>query len=117
MLSSLNRYVPTIREQLQDWEDGLCESDADGSFLHENWNFFAEVKMVVSKASSRAESELQSISGNNLAQNLQCLDSLKAQLSQLFGVLLLNPHLEQHSRDIASSHGMIYSSLEVSATK
>lgn len=22
----------------QDWEDGLCESDADGSFLHENWN-------------------------------------------------------------------------------
>lgn len=33
----------------------------------------------------RAESELQSISGNNLAQNLQCLDSLKSQLSQLFG--------------------------------
>lgn len=23
---------------LQDWEDGLCETDADGSFLHENWN-------------------------------------------------------------------------------
>lgn len=22
----------------QDWEDGLCESDADGSFMHENWN-------------------------------------------------------------------------------
>lgn len=22
----------------QDWEDGLCECDADGSFLHENWN-------------------------------------------------------------------------------
>ncbi|KAK9274847.1 hypothetical protein L1049_022101 [Liquidambar formosana] len=38
MLSSLYRFVPSIREQLQDWEDGLCESDADGSFLHENWN-------------------------------------------------------------------------------
>ncbi|KAE8712952.1 flavonoid 3'-monooxygenase-like [Hibiscus syriacus] len=23
---------------LKDWEDGLCESDADGSFLHDNWN-------------------------------------------------------------------------------
>lgn len=22
----------------QDWEDGLSETDADGSFLHENWN-------------------------------------------------------------------------------
>eukprot|EP00268_Persea_americana_P041779 TRINITY_DN41767_c0_g1_i4.p1 TRINITY_DN41767_c0_g1~~TRINITY_DN41767_c0_g1_i4.p1 ORF type:complete len:554 (+),score=75.52 TRINITY_DN41767_c0_g1_i4:158-1819(+) len=27
-----------IQMVLQDWEDGLCESDADGSFLHENWN-------------------------------------------------------------------------------
>ncbi|KAL7165058.1 hypothetical protein ACSBR2_040862 [Camellia fascicularis] len=38
LLNSLYRFVPTIREQLQDWEDGLCESDADGSFLHANWN-------------------------------------------------------------------------------
>lgn len=22
----------------QDWEDGLCETDVDGSFLHDNWN-------------------------------------------------------------------------------
>ncbi|KAL0297902.1 UNVERIFIED_CONTAM: Eukaryotic translation initiation factor 5A-2, partial [Sesamum calycinum] len=93
MLSSLNRYVPTIREQLQDWEDGLCESDADGSFLHENWNkdlrLFADGEdggqQLLQLFLLRAESELQSISGNNLAQNLQCLDSLKAQLSQLFG--------------------------------
>lgn len=33
----------------------------------------------------RAESELQSVSGNNLSQNLQCLDSFRTQLSQLFG--------------------------------
>lgn len=33
----------------------------------------------------RAEAELQSVSGNNLSQNLQSLDSLRAQLSQLFG--------------------------------
>lgn len=36
----------------------------------------------------RAESELQSVSGTNLSQNLQCLDSLKAQLSLLFGGLV-----------------------------
>lgn len=36
----------------------------------------------------RAESELQSLSGTNVSRNLQCLDSLKAQLSQLFGGLV-----------------------------
>ncbi|GKA02436.1 auxin-responsive protein IAA14-like protein [Tanacetum coccineum] len=38
MLNTLYRFVPSIREQLQDWEDGLSETDVDGSFLHENWN-------------------------------------------------------------------------------
>ncbi|KAH6829935.1 sphingomyelin phosphodiesterase [Perilla frutescens var. hirtella] len=93
MLTGLNRYIPTIRQQLQDWEDGLCESDADGSFLLENWNkdlrLFADGEdggqQLLQLFLLRAESELQSISGNNLSQNLQCLDSLKAQLSQLFG--------------------------------
>lgn len=33
----------------------------------------------------RAESELQSIGGENLSQNLQCLDRLKSELCQLFG--------------------------------
>lgn len=28
----------SVNRLSQDWEDGLCESDADGSFLHENWN-------------------------------------------------------------------------------
>ncbi|KAL2243071.1 uncharacterized protein LOC105157959 [Sesamum indicum] len=116
MLSSLNRYVPTIREQLQDWEDGLCESDADGSFLHENWNkdlrLFADGEdggqQLLQLFLLRAESELQSISGNNLAQNLQCLDSLKAQLSQLFGGPIAKPspgttqsrHCQQSRDDI-----------------
>ncbi|CAA0823124.1 Unknown protein [Striga hermonthica] len=88
-----NRYIPTILQQLQDWEDGLCESDADGSFLHDNWNkdlrLFADGEdggqHLLQLFLLRAESELQSISGNNLSRNLQCLDSLKAQLSQLFG--------------------------------
>lgn len=39
----------------------------------------------------RAESELQSISGNNLSQNLHCLYSLKAQLSRLFGGPITKP--------------------------
>lgn len=39
----------------------------------------------------RAESELQSISGANLSQNLQHLDSLKSQLSQLFGGPITKP--------------------------
>lgn len=37
----------------------------------------------------RAESELQAFSGDNLAQSLKCLDSLKAQLGSLFGGAIL----------------------------
>lgn len=39
----------------------------------------------------RAEAELQTLSGDNLAQNLQHIDSLKAQLSQLFGGNFFKP--------------------------
>lgn len=37
----------------------------------------------------RAESELQAIAGDNTAQSLQCLDSLKAQLTNLYGGSIL----------------------------
>ncbi|GFZ01965.1 hypothetical protein Acr_15g0005740 [Actinidia rufa] len=80
MLSSLYRFVPTIREQLQDWGDGLCESDADGSFLHENWNkdlrLFSDGEeggqQLLQLFVLRAESEMQAILGD-IAGNLQCL--------------------------------------------
>ncbi|XP_075522943.1 uncharacterized protein LOC142555754 isoform X1 [Primulina tabacum] len=93
MLNTLNRFVPTIRRQLQDWEYGLCENNADGSFLCENWNkdlqLFADGEdgghHLLQLFLLRAESELQSLSGNNVVQNLQNLDSLKAQVNQLFG--------------------------------
>ncbi|KAL7165057.1 hypothetical protein ACSBR2_040862 [Camellia fascicularis] len=93
LLNSLYRFVPTIREQLQDWEDGLCESDADGSFLHANWNkdlrLFSDGddggQQLLQLFVLRAESELQAVSGDNLAVNLQCLDSLKNRIGCLYG--------------------------------
>ncbi|KAL3610386.1 hypothetical protein D5086_001406 [Populus alba] len=93
MLSSLYGYIPSIREQLQDWEDGLCESDADGSFLHENWNkdlrLFGDGEdggqQLLQLFILRAEAELQANSGDSLACNLQCIDSLKLQVSCFFG--------------------------------
>ncbi|XP_015083569.1 uncharacterized protein LOC107026942 [Solanum pennellii] len=93
MLNALHRYVPAIREQLQDWEDGLSETDADGSFLHENWNkdlrLFSDGEDGGQKLLQlfvlRAESELQSIGGENLSPNLQRLDRMKSELCQLFG--------------------------------
>ncbi|GAV72817.1 hypothetical protein CFOL_v3_16305 [Cephalotus follicularis] len=99
MLQSLYRYVPLIQEQLQDWEDGLCESDADGSFLHENWNkdlrLFSDGEdggqQLLQLFILRAEAELQAISGDSLAQNLESVDSLKAQVSCLFGGHTLKP--------------------------
>ncbi|KAJ6822222.1 uncharacterized protein M6B38_389945 [Iris pallida] len=87
-LDNVHKYVPSIREQLQDWEDGLCESDADGSFLHENWNndlrLFSDgedgapnlLKLFV----LRAEHEIRAVSGD-----LQALDSVRSQMNLLFG--------------------------------
>ncbi|XP_056174436.1 uncharacterized protein LOC115689253 isoform X2 [Syzygium oleosum] len=98
-LNDLYGFIPSIREQLQDWEDGLCENDADGSFLHENWNkdlrLFSDGEdggqQLLQLFILRAEAELQTLSGNNLTQNLQHIDSLKSQLSQLFGGNFFKP--------------------------
>ncbi|XP_059443281.1 uncharacterized protein LOC132175366 [Corylus avellana] len=111
MLNSLYRFVPAIRDQLQDWEDGLCESDADGSFLHENWNkdlrLFSDGedggRQLLQLFILRAEAELQAISGDNLADNLKCMDSLKTQVSCLFGgdtvrKLSFSPEAQQRSQ-------------------
>ncbi|XP_010667030.2 uncharacterized protein LOC104884132 [Beta vulgaris subsp. vulgaris] len=113
-LSNLNKFVPQIHEQLQDWEDGLSESDADGSFLHENWNrdlrLFSDGEdggsQLLQLFILRAETELQAISGDNLANNLQRLHSLKPKLRCLFGdhVVMQSPvsprsEQHQHSRD------------------
>ncbi|KAJ4955326.1 hypothetical protein NE237_012109 [Protea cynaroides] len=113
-IDSLQKYVPFIQEQLQDWEDGLSESDADGSFLHENWNqdlrLFSDCedggRHLVQLLILRAESEIQAISGENMPRNLQILDSLKAQMCSLFGGTIgsttpITPEMKQvwHGRD------------------
>ncbi|KAG9452994.1 hypothetical protein H6P81_005898 [Aristolochia fimbriata] len=86
------KYIPTIREQMQDWEDGLSENEADGSFLHEHWN--NDLKLFSSGEDGghhllkllilRAEAEIHAVSSDNLPQNLKMLDSLKAQMNYLF---------------------------------
>ncbi|KAJ9173362.1 hypothetical protein P3X46_016507 [Hevea brasiliensis] len=99
MHNSLYRYVPLILVQLQDWEDGLCESDADGSFLRENWNkdlrLFSDGedggRQLLQLFILRVEAELQTSSSDNLAYNLQLIDSLKAQVSCLFGGYTVKP--------------------------
>ncbi|KAB2054004.1 hypothetical protein ES319_A12G225400v1 [Gossypium barbadense] len=112
-LNSLYRIVPSIREQLKDWEDGLCESDADGSFLHENWNkdlkLFSDGEdggqRLLQLFILRAEAELQ---GGDIAHahSLQIIDSLKEKVSYLFGgstmkPIPISPELRQpqHTRD------------------
>ncbi|CAI0413197.1 unnamed protein product [Linum tenue] len=115
MLSSLYKYVPLIRDQLQDWEDGLCESDADGSYLHENWNrdlrLFSDAEdggqQLLQLFLLRAESELQANSGVNFSQNLELIESLKEQVSCLFGCYAMRSisftpekkQLAEHTRD------------------
>ncbi|GJV51268.1 hypothetical protein Tco_1447009 [Tanacetum coccineum] len=91
ILNTLYRFVPSIREQLHDWEDGLFETDVDGSFLHENWN--KDLKLFSTSEDGghqlllllalRAEFELQATC-ENFANNLQLVSFLKIQMGYLF---------------------------------
>ncbi|KAL6001750.1 hypothetical protein ACLOJK_041728 [Asimina triloba] len=92
-LDSSYKYVLSIQELLEDWEDGLGESNADGSFLHENWNKYLKLfsggedggHRLLQLLISRAEHDIQALSGENLIRNQQTLDSLKAHMGILFG--------------------------------
>ncbi|KAF5193943.1 sphingomyelin phosphodiesterase [Thalictrum thalictroides] len=114
MVDNSHKYVPSIREQLQDWEDGLCENDADGSFLHDNWNQDLRLlsdgedggQQLLQLLILRAESEIHAISGDNHAKNLQNLDSMRSQMEILFGSTAGSPKSVmpemkqcQHTRD------------------
>lgn len=102
------KYVPSIREQLQEWEDGLCECDADGSFLHENWNndlrLFSEGenggRQLLQLLILRAEHEIRAVSGD-----LQTLDSLRAQMGCLFGVSAERPPALVIPESMHGQHG------------
>jgi len=85
------KYVPSIREQLKDWEDGLSETDADGSFLHEHWN--SDLRLfsydengaynLLQLLLIRAEPEILRLSGD-AQQALQTLDSIKSKMKRVF---------------------------------
>ncbi|CAE6214063.1 unnamed protein product [Arabidopsis arenosa] len=98
-VNELSRFAPSIREQLKDWEDGLCESNADGSFLHENWNkdlkLFSDGEdggqQLLQLFILRAEAELQTVSEKNLTEALKCVDSLKSAVLNFFGGHVIKP--------------------------
>ncbi|CAD6209060.1 unnamed protein product [Miscanthus lutarioriparius] len=85
------KYVPSIREQLKDWEDGLSESDADGSLLHEHWNSDLRhfrydengAYNLLQLLLIRAESEILRLPGDT-QQALQTMDSIKSQMKTAF---------------------------------
>ncbi|ERN00158.1 hypothetical protein AMTR_s00111p00045560 [Amborella trichopoda] len=94
-MDSLYKNVPSIREKLQDWEDGLSSTDnnVEGSYLLDNGSrdlklFSTDedgVHRMLELLILRAEAEIQSGSGEKLACTLQMFDSLKAQARVLFG--------------------------------
>ncbi|KAM0935558.1 hypothetical protein DsansV1_C29g0213111 [Dioscorea sansibarensis] len=95
---SVYKYIPSIREQMQDWEDGLCETDADGCFSHENWTHVLKLFSDTEDGAQnllqlfvlRAEHEIQEISGD-VSQHLQVLGSIRAKMNFLFGEHLQKP--------------------------
>ncbi|KAF5795805.1 hypothetical protein HanRHA438_Chr08g0355491 [Helianthus annuus] len=118
MLNSLYRFIPSIREQLQDWEDGLSETDADGSFMHENWNKDLKLfstsedggQQLLQLLALRAESELQAISSENLQSSLQLLTCLKARMGCLFGSNMMTyPTTPESSKQAEKSRHEVFS--------
>ncbi|KAK8941201.1 hypothetical protein KSP39_PZI009735 [Platanthera zijinensis] len=89
--SCVSKYIPSIRQQLKDWEGGLCESDTDGSFLHDNWN--RDLKLfndgedgalkLLQLFVLRAEHEIKAVPGDS-SRSLQALDSIKLKMNILF---------------------------------
>uniref|UniRef100_J3N4V8 Sphingomyelin phosphodiesterase 4 n=2 Tax=Oryza brachyantha TaxID=4533 RepID=J3N4V8_ORYBR len=85
------KHVPSIREQLQDWEDGLSETDADGSFLHERRNFNLRLFSTDEEGAYnllqllllRAESEIQRFPGD-VMQRIQTVDLIESQMKKIF---------------------------------
>uniref|UniRef100_A0ACD5WP53 Uncharacterized protein n=1 Tax=Avena sativa TaxID=4498 RepID=A0ACD5WP53_AVESA len=85
------KFVPSIREQLKDWEEGLTETDADGSFLHENRN--SDLRLfncgedgayhLLQLLLIRADLEIQRLPGDS-SQALQSLDLIKSRMKKIF---------------------------------
>ncbi|KAK1273613.1 hypothetical protein QJS04_geneDACA012480 [Acorus gramineus] len=113
MFGSSYKYVLSIREQLKDWEDGLSERDADGSFLHENWN--CDLKLFSDSEDGahhllqllvvRAQHEFQGYTGENATRNLQTLDALKSQMGILFGSTTQRTLFFEPEEEIQAQHG------------
>uniref|UniRef100_A0ACD5TIE6 Uncharacterized protein n=1 Tax=Avena sativa TaxID=4498 RepID=A0ACD5TIE6_AVESA len=90
-LDHVLKYLPAIREQLQDWEDGLSKHNTDGSFLHmgrnSNLRLFSLddngpynlLKLLL----LRAESEIQHLPGDAM-RTLQTLDVIKSNMKKVF---------------------------------
>ncbi|WOL15957.1 hypothetical protein Cni_G24739 [Canna indica] len=106
------KYVPSIAEQLLDWEDGLCESEADGSFLHDNWNrdlkLFSDgedgAHNLLQLFVLRAEHEVQ-ISARDMSTNIQALDAIRSQMNILFGGPMRNLESPTTSQADNLNHG------------
>ncbi|KAG6508415.1 uncharacterized protein LOC121981831 [Zingiber officinale] len=117
--NDMYKYVPSNLEQLQDWEDGLCETETDGSFLHENWNsnlkLFSDgedgARNLLQLFVLRAEHEIQMSSGDVSTSNMQALDAIRSQMPVLFGVSARKSDSPTATRaqDIRYPHNKLFS--------
>uniref|UniRef100_A0A452YVZ9 Uncharacterized protein n=1 Tax=Aegilops tauschii subsp. strangulata TaxID=200361 RepID=A0A452YVZ9_AEGTS len=90
-LDDVLKYVPTIREQLQDWEDGLSKHSTDGSFLHMAKNSSLRLFSfdddgaynLLQLLLLRAETEIQRLPGDAM-QTRHTLDVIKSNMRKVF---------------------------------
>ncbi|KAJ3681847.1 hypothetical protein LUZ60_014420 [Juncus effusus] len=86
-----NKYIPSICEQLKDWEDGLSESETEVPFLNErkdlDLRLFSQgedgAHNLLHLLVIHAEHEIHLLPGD-FSKLLQTLDSIKSRIKQLF---------------------------------
>ncbi|KAF6140377.1 hypothetical protein GIB67_005302 [Kingdonia uniflora] len=87
IFDSSYKFVPSIREQLQMGHFYMRTGIKIYGFLSDvktvGMNYFRI--LILQLLILRAESEIQAVAGNNLARNLQTLESLKSKMCILFG--------------------------------
>eukprot|EP01018_Ginkgo_biloba_P001763 Gb_16764 [translate_table: standard] len=92
---SFHKLIPTIQEQLQDWEDGLLHFEKEREFIHTLSQKVTPELLFFSSTDNgghrmlqllilRAEAEIQTGAGDKISSGLQSLEILKGLSSKIF---------------------------------
>ncbi|KAH9300501.1 hypothetical protein KI387_012084, partial [Taxus chinensis] len=111
---NLHKFVPAIREQMQDWENNSFNFEKESEIIVSSPQKGAPVLQLFNATEYgghqilklfilRAEAWIQTSSGEKIQSSLQSLESLKALMIKIFGSFEIGPCNEMVSRYVSES--------------